>query len=144
MTIIEQSSAMKGNVDSLVFAQKFPPITRHLLALYCGASGDINPIHVDIDFAQSAGFPDVFAHGMLVMAFLAVALEEAGPREGIKSFSARFVSMTQLGAEITCEGRIAESNSDLLFLDLVAVDQDGDVKLKGRASVDRNMWGDAN
>ena len=29
-------------------------------------SGDHNPIHVDIDFAKTAGFPDVFAHGMLV------------------------------------------------------------------------------
>ena len=42
-----------------------PPLTRHTLALYCGASGDHNPIHVDIDFARSAGLPDVIAHGML-------------------------------------------------------------------------------
>ena len=32
-----------------------PPVTRHTLALYCGASGDHNPIHVDIDFAKSSG-----------------------------------------------------------------------------------------
>ena len=36
------------------------PISRLDLALYCGASGDHNPIHVDIDFARSAGRPDVF------------------------------------------------------------------------------------
>jgi acyl dehydratase len=47
-----------------------PPLTRHTLALYCGASGDHNPIHVDIDFAKAAGLPDVFAHGMLSMAWL--------------------------------------------------------------------------
>ena len=29
-----------------------PPISRHQLALYCGGSGDHNPIHVDIDFAK--------------------------------------------------------------------------------------------
>ena len=33
-----------------------PPITRHQLALYCGGSGDHNPIHVDIDFAKKFGF----------------------------------------------------------------------------------------
>ncbi|MCH2292471.1 MAG: dehydratase, partial [SAR324 cluster bacterium] len=32
-----------------------PPITRHTLALYCGASGDHNPIHVDIDYAKESG-----------------------------------------------------------------------------------------
>ena len=31
----------------------FPAISRHTLALYCGASGDHNPMHVDIDFANN-------------------------------------------------------------------------------------------
>jgi len=31
---------------------KLPPITRLQLALYCGGSGDHNPIHVDTDFAR--------------------------------------------------------------------------------------------
>ena len=35
----------------------FPPISRHTLALYCGSSGDHNPIHVDIDFAKSFSSP---------------------------------------------------------------------------------------
>ena len=42
-----------------------PPVTRATLALYAGASGDHNPIHIDVDFARAAGMPDVFAHGML-------------------------------------------------------------------------------
>ena len=42
----------------------------HELALFAGASGDHNPIHIDIDFARKAGMPDVFAHGMLSMAWL--------------------------------------------------------------------------
>ena len=44
-------------------------ISRTTLALYAGASGDFNPIHIDIDFAKSAGLDDVFAHGMLSMAY---------------------------------------------------------------------------
>ncbi|MGD9549587.1 MAG: MaoC/PaaZ C-terminal domain-containing protein, partial [Burkholderiaceae bacterium] len=44
---------------------ELPPITRTTLALFAGASGDHNPIHIDIDFARKAGMPDVFAHGML-------------------------------------------------------------------------------
>ena len=45
-----------------------PPINRTQLALFAGASGDHNPIHIDTDFARQAGMPDVFAHGMLGMA----------------------------------------------------------------------------
>lgn len=124
------------------FSRSFPPISRHMLALYCGASGDSNPIHVDLDYARAAGFPDVFAHGMLVMAFLGVALEEAGPREGLLSFSTRFVAITQLGAEITCEARIADIGEDRITLDLVAKDEAGELKLQGQAIVDRRLWGE--
>ena len=37
--------------DKLV-SKTFPRISRHTLALYFGASGDHNPIHVDLDFAK--------------------------------------------------------------------------------------------
>ncbi|MCO6062760.1 dehydratase, partial [Pseudomonas sp. MOB-449] len=49
---------------------KLEPINRTTLALYAGASGDHNPIHIDLDFARKARQPDVFAHGMLSAAYL--------------------------------------------------------------------------
>ena len=57
-------------VGSEIPALELAPITRFTLALYAGASGDHNPIHIDSDFAKKAGMPDVFAHGMLSMAYL--------------------------------------------------------------------------
>ncbi len=54
-------------VGERIVHKTFPPITRHTLALYCGASGDHNPMHVDIDFAKAAGFPAVFARSRLVL-----------------------------------------------------------------------------
>ena len=117
----------------------FPPITRHQLALYCGASGDHNPMHVDIDFAQKAGFPDVFTHGMLVMAYLGQALSDAVVPGKLRSFSTRFLAITQLGAEITCEGMVAEltetGGEKCARLELVAKDQNGEAKLAGEAIV---------
>jgi acyl dehydratase len=124
-----------------VISKAFPPISRHVLALYCGASGDSNPIHVDLDYARAAGFPDVFAHGMLVMAYLGLTLEEAGPRDGIRSFGVRFVAITQLGAQVTCEARVAGVEAQTIALDLVAKDEAGEVKLQGQAVVDRASWG---
>ncbi len=60
---------------------ELPPVSRIDLVLYCGASGDHNPIHVDPDFARAAGEPGVFAHGMLSMAWLARLLTDWLPQE---------------------------------------------------------------
>ena len=116
-----------------------PPISRHQLALYCGGSGDHNPIHVDIDFAKDAGFPDVFAHGMLVMGYLGQALTDAVAPSRIRSFSTRFAAITQLGAELTCEGAVTElfevRGEKLAKLALTTKDQNGDIKLAGEAII---------
>ena len=43
-------------------------LTRTQIVQYAGASGDYNPIHTDeIYTTRAAGYPSVFAHGMLTM-----------------------------------------------------------------------------
>jgi acyl dehydratase len=132
-------SATQPKVGDRIVHKEFPEITRHRLALYCGASGDHNPIHVDIDFAKKAGFPDVFSHGMLVMAYLGQALTDAVPPPRIRSFSTRFVAITQLGAKLTCEGTVAEllehSGEKRARLELTTRDQSGEIKLAGEAII---------
>ena len=127
------------SVGERIVHKAFAPITRHRLALYCGASGDHNPIHVDIDFAKQAGFPDVFSHGMLVMAYLGQALTDAVAPSRIRSFSTRFAAITQLGAELTCEGTVTELFEDKgekrVKLALTTKDQNGEVKLAGEAII---------
>jgi len=127
------------SVGDRIVHKKFPPITRHRLALYCGASGDHNPIHVDIDFAKQAGFPDVFAHGMLVMGYLGQALTDAVGQLRIRSFSTRFAAITQLGAQLTCEGTVTElieqGGEKRAKLALTTKDQTGEVKLAGEAVI---------
>ncbi len=126
-------------VGDRVVHKTFPPISRHKLALYCGASGDHNPIHVDLDFAKAAGYPDVFAHGMLVMACLGQALTDAIAPARLRTFATRFVSITQLGARLTCEGHVAEfvehEGERCARLALTTKDENGDVKLAGEAVI---------
>ena len=116
-----------------------PPITRHALALYCGASGDHNPIHVDIDFARAAGKPDVFAHGMLAMAYLAHVLTLVAPVHAIRSYGVRFVAITHLGDSLQCNARVTElverGGERLARLSLWATDQHQQVKLQGDAEL---------
>ncbi|BBZ68912.1 MaoC family dehydratase [Mycobacterium paraseoulense] len=82
------------------------PISRLTLALFAGASGDHNPMHVDLDAAKSVGLPDVFAHGMLSMAYLGRLLTNWVPQQRIRAYRVRFVAITPVHGEPTCTGRV--------------------------------------
>jgi acyl dehydratase len=105
-------------LPSLVLA----PLTRHTLALYCGGSGDHNPLHTDSDFARQMGLPDVIGHGMLTMAYLGRMITDAMPVPAIRSFDVRFKSMALVGDVITCTGIVTQiSEKDGIALLNVAV-----------------------
>ena len=133
-----------ASFDALKVGDSLPafqtePISRLGLALYCGASGDHNPIHVDIDFARAAGQQDVFAHGMLSMAYLGRLLANWVPQQQLRQFGVRFVAITQVGDRITCRGTVLErfeaEGEKRVRLELSTVDAEGNVKLSGDAVV---------
>ena len=97
------------------------PITRQTLAVYCGASGDHNPIHVDIDFAKQSGLDDVIAHGMLVMSYCSRALLEYFPQTSIVKFDTRFIAMTHVGDEIREINRLAVAGQTVEKLQTILV-----------------------
>ena len=105
-------------------ALKIPSVSRHTLALYCGASGDHNPIHVDLDYAKSAGLDDVIAHGMLSAGYLARMLTDWVPQSAIRSINNRFTAMTHIGDSVTCTGKVVEKfekgNEKLVRLEMQA------------------------
>ncbi len=116
-----------------------PAISRTTLALFAGASNDHNPLHIDTDAARAAGMDDVFAQGMLLMAYLGQMLTHWVPQNQIRSYGVRFGAITHLRDEITCSGTITEKLSkngeDCVRLSLRAVNQGGDVKLQGEAII---------
>lgn len=87
---------------------QLPPVDRTTLALFSGASGDHNPIHIDIDFARRSGMPDVFAQGMLGMAWLGRLITQWIPQGQLRQYDARFAGITHLGNIITCTGEVVE------------------------------------
>jgi len=116
-----------------------PAISRTTLALFAGASGDHNPIHLDLDVARSAGLDDVFAQGMLSMAYLGRLLTGWVPQERIRSFEVRFAAITPIHGRPTCTGRVAAidevDGARLATLDLAVTLADGTVTLTGGAVV---------
>jgi acyl dehydratase len=116
-----------------------PPIDRTTLALFAGASNDHNPMHIDIDFARRGGMPDVFAHGMLSMAYLGRLLTQWVDQRRIRQVNARFAGITHLADQITCTGKVVEKfetdGERRVKLQIQTANQDGQVKIVGDATV---------
>ena len=136
---MSSSEIAKLHVGDMLEPMTHDPISRTTLALFAGASGDHNPIHIDIDFAKSVGLDDVFAHGMLGMAYLGRFLTSIADQSNIRSYSVRFSSITQVGAKLKCTGKVKEitdtSAERLMKIELSATDQNNDVKLTGDAVI---------
>jgi len=116
-----------------------PAIDRALLCRFAGASGDLNPIHIDIDFARRAGMPDVFAHGMLGMAWLGRLLTGWRPQSRLRSFSVRFMALTNLGNQPVLRGQVVElleeDGQPLARVAVEMLNQYGQLKIQGEALV---------
>lgn len=113
-----------------------PPLSRTTCALFAGASGDHNPIHIDSDAAKAAGLPDVIGHGMLSMAMLGRLLTGWLPQWALRSFEVRFQEPTSIGDVVTCRGEVIEADAGGGFrIAVEAVDQNGRVKTSGVAAV---------
>ncbi|MGE0774288.1 MAG: MaoC/PaaZ C-terminal domain-containing protein [Sphingomonadaceae bacterium] len=84
------------------------PISRATLALFAGASNDHVPLHIDSDYAKSAGMDDVFGHGMLSMAYLAQMLTHWRPQASLLRWNVRFTAITPLYATVNSTGEVAE------------------------------------
>lgn len=78
-------------------------ISRQQLKEYAVASGDLNPLHTDDEFAKKIGMPSVIAHGMLIMGQLGKYVRDlAGDHTAIKEYKMRFGAMTFPEDRISC------------------------------------------
>lgn len=134
MTTTEQIT-----VGTVLGPLEIAPISRTTLALFAGASGDHNPMHIDIDVAESAGLDDVFAHGMLSMAYLGRLLTNWVAPEAIRSYDVRFGSITPVRGRPTATGTVTAiddvEGEHRASLDLAVTLADGTVTLTGHAVV---------
>ncbi|HKE76788.1 MAG TPA: MaoC/PaaZ C-terminal domain-containing protein [Acidimicrobiales bacterium] len=116
-------------------------LTRTQIVQYAGASGDYNPLHTDEVFAtQVAGYPSVFAHGMLTMGLTGRMLTDLVGDGRLLSFGGRFTSQVWPGDDLattaTVEAVHEAGDGDGPSVDLVlsTVNQDGAEVFSGHAS----------
>jgi acyl dehydratase len=95
---------------------------RYLPHRYAGASGDFNPIHIDVDFAKQVGLPSNILHGLYSMAQVARACTEAagGDPRSLRRLSVQFRGMGFPEQEITVSGSERETRDGAVIVDVVA------------------------
>ena len=114
-------------------------LKRTQIVQYAGASGDYNPIHTDEPFAKEiAGYPTVFAHGMLTMGLTGKLLTDYVGDGRLTNFGVRFVNQVWPGDTLTGTAEIvamrAEAGEHFVDLSLTTVNQDGAAVVTGTAS----------
>jgi acyl dehydratase len=119
-------------------ARTIGPITRTDIVRYQGASGDMNPIHHDEEFARAAGFPAPVAVGMLQAGALHAWAAEWLGAENVRRVTMRWKDTVFPGDVLTLEATVSrkyeESGERRVDLDLVATKQTGAIAVTGSAS----------
>jgi acyl dehydratase len=120
-----------------------PPITQEQLQRYANASGDFNPIHLDMEAARRVGLDSVIAHGMLSMAFLGQFITQQltdFPEAFLTHLQVRFVSMVRLGDTLTCLGNVTQrtltgQGREMMTVDCWVQNQKGEKVTTGEAVI---------
>lgn len=114
-------------------------LTRTQIVQYAGASGDYNPVHTDEVFVTKvAGYPTVFAHGMLTMGMTGRLLTDYVGDGRLTRYGVRFVNQVWPGDTLTgtieVTGLREEDGHHLVDLTVTIVNQDGTPVLTGTAT----------
>ncbi len=114
-------------------------LSRTQIVQYAGTSGDYNPLHTDeVYTTQVAGYPSVFAHGMLTMGLTGKMLTNYVGDGRLTKFGVRFTNQVWPGDTLDAKATVAEIREEggkkLVDLTLSTVNQDGKEVMTGTAT----------
>lgn len=114
-------------------------ISRTQIVMYAGASGDYNPLHSDeVYVTQVAGYPTVFAHGMLSMGATGKILTDWVGDGRLKKYGVRFVNQVWPGDTLTATATVEaireEDGEYFADFSVTTVNQDGKQVVTGTAT----------
>jgi len=133
---LSASALTVGDTHSEVLVED---LKRTQLVQYAGASGDYNPVHTDEKFVtEVAGYPTVFAHGMLTMGMTGTLLTNFVGDGRLTKYGVRFVNQVWPGDTLTGTAEVTavreQDGEHLVDLTLTTVNQDDTPVLTGTAT----------
>jgi acyl dehydratase len=127
-------SASKLKVGETHTARLVEDLKRTQIVQYAGASGDYNPLHTDEIFTTKvAGYPSVFAHGMLTMGMTGKMLTDYVGDARLTKYGVRFTSQVWPGDTLDATATVTEVADGVVKLDVSTKNQDGVEVLSGYA-----------
>ena len=105
---------------------------------YAEASGDMNPIHIDEEFAKKVGLPGCILHGLWSMAQVAqahAAVADGDPR-ALKRLSVQFRGMGFPEQEIVVTATVKEAENGRIVTDTVATQGDNEIIRNASATLE--------
>ncbi|MBN8874468.1 MAG: MaoC family dehydratase N-terminal domain-containing protein [Rhodospirillales bacterium] len=114
-------------------------LSRTQIVQYAGASGDYNPLHTDeVYTVQAAGYPSVFAHGMLTMGLTGKMLTNWVGDGRLTKFGVRFTNQVWPGDTLDAKATVAaireENGKQVADLTISTTNQDGKEVVSGTAT----------
>ena len=114
-------------------------LTLQDIKLFAVMSGDVNPAHVDEDYARSSRFHEVIAHGLWGGALISTVLgtQLPGPGTIYLNQSLSFRRPVALGDLVRVSVTVKEKNSEnhRLLLDCLCANEEGKTVISGAAEV---------
>ena len=133
---VKVSDVKVGDERSMVVADN---LSRTRIVMYAGASGDYNPLHSDEIFTTKvAGYPSVFAHGMLSMGATGRLLTDWFGPDRLTRYGVRFVNQVWPGDNLTATAKVEavreEDGQHLVDVSVTTTNQDGKPVVTGTAT----------
>ena len=127
-------SASKLNVGDTHTARLVEDLKRTQIVQYAGASGDYNPLHTDEVFTTKvAGYPSVFAHGMLTMGMTGKMLTNYVGDGRLTKYGVRFTNQVWPGDTLDSTATVKAIHDGLVELAVETKNQDGVTVVSGYA-----------
>jgi acyl dehydratase len=132
---LSKSKLSVGQTHSEVVVEN---LSRTQIVQYAGSSGDYNPVHTDEVFATKvAGYPSVFAHGMLTMGLTGKMLTDFVGDGRLLDYGVRFTSQVWPGDTLTATATVdsigEEDGQTVATLKVSTTNQDGREVVSGEA-----------
>lgn len=129
---------MSLNIGDKNEAVVIEDINRSHIVKYAGASGDFNPLHHDEGVAQKmAGYPSVFAHGMLSMGLTGHMLTDWVGATSLRKFGVRFTKQVWPGDTLTATSEVTAieevDGERRAIIKVVTTNQNGESVVEGEA-----------
>ncbi|HYD44389.1 MAG TPA: MaoC/PaaZ C-terminal domain-containing protein [Phenylobacterium sp.] len=129
---LKASQLKVGDVHT---ARLVDDLTRTQIVQYAGASGDYNPLHTDEIFTTKvAGYPSVFAHGMLTMGMTGKMLTDYVGDARLTKYGVRFTSQVFPGDTLDATATVKSVENGVAEFEVKTVNQNGVEVLSGYAA----------